>query len=703
MAGKYILHQNGARIQSILDFFEGYTFTTTNFPQYCSNLINANGTVGGDKTYTGNVVFNNQAQFKGSIKLTSSYSDNYNSFLWTTFSGSPDSGDPVFVIGLGGINRFYTFRTEGFLSSNKDLGMSGYLWKDIWFSGALKDDTNSITVSQIVNDKANKIDVLPSFTVATFDNIYDFYTENNLEGKSFILNMTNFYRGVTGFLQAGQPGTPHISFTFILHDGTTIYQGSNVEAENLTFSDAFNDIYKKETELKNNKVTSLSSDSTDNQYPSAKAVYDFVEPLVEITWSDLKTLRDSAQLSPGKFYRITDYTCTTVLANTSSAGHYFDIVVQAVSSNQLKEEVSIVLHAEDTYFANSDLKAWRAWYSLDNDNDRFAWADTNGIVVNNTIYTRNAYFDSPSGAHPYAWKNGENSVFTNISNPEVDSKAYSKSISDQYTIEYTITALHEESGKGVIYRLIDEFGNDCPYDFKNILFTKSGKYTNAYTFTQVDSGVKYDSSIVQDKKARVFNNIIKNYREHTGTSTFIQLLNFNVFYYEGNQSVSGLASYNNLILEDCHDNTFSRTNYNNILKQRCYNNSFTGNCDGVKIGYKCHDISFKNACHYNILGPLCAYITFSDTCRSNRFGTYCMHITLGDGTTGSKYIDRNIFEGNNEYLTLTWSNTGSTSLQNVCIHQGVKGTSSAPKTISVTRGLNYQTDVFSEGATVILI
>lgn len=30
----------------------------------------------------------------------------------------------------------------------------------------------------------------------------------------------------------------------------------------------------------------------------------------------------------------------------------------------------------------------------------------------------------------------------------------------------------EENGKGVIYRLIDEFGNDCPYDFKNIQFKR---------------------------------------------------------------------------------------------------------------------------------------------------------------------------------------------------------------------------------------
>ena len=57
MAEKYILDQNGARIQSILDFFEGYTFdSAVNFPQYCANLINKNNDyIAGEKHFTGKV------------------------------------------------------------------------------------------------------------------------------------------------------------------------------------------------------------------------------------------------------------------------------------------------------------------------------------------------------------------------------------------------------------------------------------------------------------------------------------------------------------------------------------------------------------------------------------------------------------------------------------------------------------------------
>ena len=77
----------------------------------------------------------------------------------------------------------------------------------------------------------------------------------------------------------------------------------------------------------------------------------------------------------------------------------------ADSTNKLNEKARACLHDGDTYFENSNLAAWQLWYSLDNDTERFAWAD--------------------------------NSL-----------------------------------GHGVIYRMIDEYNNDCPYDFKNIQFKR---------------------------------------------------------------------------------------------------------------------------------------------------------------------------------------------------------------------------------------
>ena len=74
-----------------------------------------------------------------------------------------------------------------------------------------------------------------------------------------------------------------------------------------------------------------------------------------ITWSELKTLRDSSELTPGMQYRITDYTCTTIQEGTRAVNHQFDIIVTADSENVLNEVARAVKHEGDTYFANNDL------------------------------------------------------------------------------------------------------------------------------------------------------------------------------------------------------------------------------------------------------------------------------------------------------------------------------------------------------------
>ena len=137
-------------------------------------------------------------------------------------------------------------------------------------------------------------------------------------------------------------------------------------------------------------------------------VYGF--KLKNITWYELMQLCNNSQLTPGGKYRITDYVTTTSKINTESAGHQFDLIVEALSENVLSENAKACLHDGDDYFTNYrvNIGAWEIKYSLYNDNNfRFDWADT----IN---------------------------------------------------------------GKGVIYYMKDEWGNEAPYDFKNI--KKDGKF-----------------------------------------------------------------------------------------------------------------------------------------------------------------------------------------------------------------------------------
>ena len=96
---------------------------------------------------------------------------------------------------------------------------------------------------------------------------------------------------------------------------------------------------------------------------------------VSITYSELLALANGGQLTPGTWYRITDYQCTTSQDGTQSAGHQFDIIVRADDASRLNENAFAAHHDGDTYFQDCNLEAWALKYCITNDTNRFAWAD----------------------------------------------------------------------------------------------------------------------------------------------------------------------------------------------------------------------------------------------------------------------------------------------------------------------------------------
>lgn len=118
----------------------------------------------------------------------------------------------------------------------------------------------------------------------------------------------------------------------------------------------------------------VSGESVSVTPPSITPSGGDVAVLFATTHSELKAKRDAGQLVAGAFYRITDYETTTSQSKTRSAGHPFDIIVQALSNDTLSELAQAAPREGDTYFANSNLAAWKLRYTLDNDTTRFAWA-----------------------------------------------------------------------------------------------------------------------------------------------------------------------------------------------------------------------------------------------------------------------------------------------------------------------------------------
>lgn len=115
----------------------------------------------------------------------------------------------------------------------------------------------------------------------------------------------------------------------------------------------------------------------------------------ELTYEELKKLRDDSQLVPGIEYRITDYDTRIFKSGADSMHHRFDILVTALSEDTLSENCKAIRHnftddelneyseEEVHYFDGCDLDAWKIMYTIDNDTDRFDWVavDTDYILI----------------------------------------------------------------------------------------------------------------------------------------------------------------------------------------------------------------------------------------------------------------------------------------------------------------------------------
>ena len=286
-----------------------------------------------------------------------------------------------------------------------------------------------------------------------------------------------------------------------------------------------------------------------------------------VPYDELKDLRDYGKLIPGQQYRITDYVTTTSQENTESAGHQFDIIVTALNEYTLCEEAHVIQNQDDDYFDECNLEAWKIWYCINNDTDRFSWANY-------------------------------------------------------------------DEGKGVIYRMIDEFGNDCPYDFKNIKFLKpiisetdTQDPNYYYTFCYYDGDIIEDASVFINNN-RVFNNVIKQYLNIRGQHlNRILFIGEECLWYD---NTLGSNCFDNIFEDGCNGNTFGNNCYSNKLGSESYSNTLGNNCFNNIFGDECHNNILGNNCYNNELRRYCNTNTFGNNCYSNKLGSESYSNTLGD-------------------------------------------------------------------------
>lgn len=356
------------------------------------------------------------------------------------------------------------------------------------------------------------------------------------------------------------------------------------------------------------------------------------ECLEEITYAALKAKRDGGTLEPGKQYRITDYECTTTQDYTRAVSHPFDIIVVADDEFTLNENARACLHNGDTYYSDpynySKPEAWELKYSVDNNSDRFAWAD----AVN---------------------------------------------------------------GKGVIYYMKDEKGNECSYDFKQIQFERCYISTMPQYFGYLED--KYAAprggapmGVISDPTDSIWvYTFCCEVKEPDPSKGAHQVFDASILPLDGRD---GCVCHNNIIRpcyiseeiksadnnrlalndivflvefgDDCFHNTFGVNCSSMTFVGECVSNTFGDDCQICLFGEHCFDNKigdlfygsiFSEDVLYNRIGSYSQLINLADTCVHNTIGMGCGNITLNGNCLYNSVGDYCSFidvqRGNNEGLS----------------------------------------------------
>lgn len=239
-----------------------------------------------------------------------------------------------------------------------------------------------------------------------------------------------------------------------------------------------------------------------------------------------------------------------------------------------------------------------------------------------------------------------------------------------------------EDGKGIIYRMIDEYGNDCPYDFKNIQMlnaNNSEDTTYYYTFDTLGEDLSLDGS-------QCYDNVIGKYID--GTQKINRIIFISRNHKNINNNYFDTLCYNNTLDGACRNLHFERECYGNVFGYGCTTSNFGTKFRNNVVGGEVQSIEVGKGASNNTFGSNIYYCTFGTYFRNNKlpkylyyssFGHYVQNITMNpsDDLIG-QYMRYLTFENGVTYLSLTKEDTATKSyMENIKICSGVKGTSSS--------------------------
>lgn len=571
-----------------------------------------------------------------------------------------------------------------------------------------------------------------------------------------------------------------------LHD--YVYNGTipTVEGGNsLDFSDGVYYATTSTTATRVSNALTMHTAGGDITYNGHEKIEVNIPDQINITYNELVNLKYNSELIPGAKYRIIDYTTTTATGGSSSAGHDFDIIVEALNNYTLSEDAQAA--CRDGYdeenriqelFVNTDVNNWS---DKSNSSDVIPAKIAELVKATETIsfqqYTRTCQSDGVvkitfvgtanygggdeniKGVGAALFRNGQlvaldyglnkseyilqipggssntqyiikfyalgdiatlNSGVCGAKAEEFAGDYFKKSLLSSWIVKYSLEnnnnrfawAVTNGSGKGVIYYLKDEYDNVATFDFKNIKF--NGKYVFNYNVNNTN----YDGSVLYGKFCH--NNIIggdfssaSNYYMGLPEITF-ENTSANSSCYSNEVDADnwrvkfGNGCYNNKVYTQC-DNitfnngcnsnivcsnsktiTFGNNCYSNKVDSYCENITFSANCSGNILGNYCKNTTFGDTCSNNVIGSLCESNSFGSSCKSNTLETSCISNRFGNNCLSNELgynCNNNVFEANCKYNKLleacSTNNFGEGCVLNVfdaeCNNNSLGGGSSSNK------------------------
>ena len=382
---------------------------------------------------------------------------------------------------------------------------------------------------------------------------------------------------------------------------------------------------------------------------------DYLKGIQHVTYAQLKTMRDSGTLVAGQWYRITDY--MTTVSNDPEA-------------RSAGHPFDLLVMATSVNTLSEEAKAIKSS------------RDSNGYFADANLNAWKVWYCLDNDTTRFQWADTEN-------------------------------------GKGVIWRMIDEWQNDCPYDFKNVQFKRyaitddsphgelealNGKYYGyngemkdvhiedendfvwAYTFTLIDENYEWvDYSIKKEgaldagtdwgylkqfKIGRCEYNRIRNI--YVAVTIDVQcyrtLMLNNIVLISTISEENGLSgemqlnefgtgNYNMTLKDNPEKNIFGSKCYNNIAGS--YSNTFGNDCNDNTFGNYCSSNTFGNNCDGNTFGNSCGGNTFGNDCGGNTFGNSCGGNTFGNNCNDNTF-------GNNFYSNTFGNDCGGNTFGNNC-------------------------------------